>query len=57
MQTMGGSPNSNANMASLSILIAIQRARNEAMVASWEDARVVASKVDNDGVEVCQWNP
>jgi hypothetical protein len=25
----------------------------------WEDARVVASKskVDNDGVEVCQWNP
>jgi len=31
---MGGSPNSNANMAWLSILIVIQRARNEAMVAS-----------------------
>jgi len=23
----------------------------------WEDARVVASKVDNNGVEVGQWNP
>jgi len=23
----------------------------------WEDARVVASKVDYDGVEVGQWNP
>jgi hypothetical protein len=42
---VGGSPNSKANRASLSILSASQRARNEAMVSSvWEDARVVASK-------------
>ena len=42
---VGGSTNSKANRASLSILSASQRARNEAMVSSvWEDVRVVASK-------------
>jgi len=44
---VGGSPNSKANRASLSILSASasRRARNEAMVLSvWEDERAVASQ-------------